>query len=66
MSVLKIVCVLSDRERFVYCLTNLVMQCLTLTSRGRVRQTIFRDKGSLAGIRCENENTHLSVKMCVA
>ena len=65
MSVLKIVCVLSDLERFDYCLTN-VMQCLTLTSRGRVRYTMFRDKESLARIRCENENTHLSANMCVA
>ena len=58
--------VLSDRERFVSRLTNVVMQCLTLTSRGRFRYTMFLDKGSLAGLRYENENTHLSVKMCVA
>ena len=61
---LKIVYVLSDRERLVYCLTNVVMQCLTLTRRGRVRYTMFRDKGSLARIRCEKENTHLSVNVC--
>jgi len=43
----------------------MVMQCLTLTSRGRVRYTIFRDKGSLAGVRCENENKHLQcVDVC--
>ena len=57
------------RKRLVYCLKNVVlsssMQCLTTTNRGRIRYTVFKNKGSLNT--SENENTHLSVKLlCVS